>query len=367
MSKILFSILLLIHGMIHLMGFLKAFQLAEISELKLPISRHVGVFWLITVLIFLVALGQYLLKNGYWWMPAMAGILLSQVLVILFWQDAKFGTIANVLILAVALTGMASRGFQQKIERETTALFQAATIRDSHIVKSEDMVHLPAPVQKWLRHTGIIGKENISSVRLKQHAQMKMKPEQEYWTDAIARQYFTIDPPAFLWEVEMKMMSVLPISGRDLFINGRGEMMIKLLSAINVVNAQGDKIDQGTIQRYLGEIVWFPSAALSPYIQWEDIDEHSAKATLNYKGKSAAGTFSFTKAGDLKQYSAMRYMNDDPDPKEWIVTAKETSEINGIRIPVKLDATWKLETGDWTWLQIEIETIEYNFTETDRQ
>ncbi|MDN5330561.1 MAG: hypothetical protein PWP35_2348 [Bacteroidales bacterium] len=36
-------------------------------------------------------------------------------------------------------------------------------------------------------------------------------------------------------------------------------MLIKVNSLIPVVNEKGNKLDEGTLQRYLGEIVWFPS------------------------------------------------------------------------------------------------------------
>jgi hypothetical protein len=34
--------------------------------------------------------------------------------------------------------------------------------------------------------------------------------------------------------------------------------------------------------------------------------------------------------------------------------------MNGVKIPVKLTATWKLDEGDWTWLKLEITEIKYN-------
>ena len=39
-------VLLAVHGLIHLMGFAKAFGYAELPQLTQPISREVGVLWL---------------------------------------------------------------------------------------------------------------------------------------------------------------------------------------------------------------------------------------------------------------------------------------------------------------------------------
>ena len=50
------------------------------------------------------------------------------------------------------------------------------------------------------------------------------------------------------------------------------------------VDAKGKEIDQGALLRYLGEIVWVPSAALSDYITWEEMDSTTARATMSYEG-----------------------------------------------------------------------------------
>ena len=73
--------------------------------------------------------------------------------------------------------------------------------------------------------------------------------------------------PEFIWRVRVQMMHVLPVAGRDSYVDGRGRMLIKLGSVVPVVDAADEKIDQGALLRFLGEIVWFPAAALSPYIR----------------------------------------------------------------------------------------------------
>lgn len=97
--RIIFLIILLLHGLIHLMGFAKAFQLAEIEQLTLPISKSSGIFWLLTCILMLSSGAAYLLNLNWWWVIALLAVIISQVLILMYWQDAKAGTIANVLIL----------------------------------------------------------------------------------------------------------------------------------------------------------------------------------------------------------------------------------------------------------------------------
>ena len=233
------------------------------------------------------------------------------------------------------------------------------------MIRSEMIAHLPVPVRNWLTNLGLIGTEKTYAVRLKQHAKMKMKPDQDKWSEAFAEQYYTISQPAFLWKVDMQMMPFLDVVGRDRFIDGKGGMLIKLLALIPVVNVKdNEKINSAAMQRYLAEIVWFPAAALNPFITWEEIDNRSAKAIMTYKGTRGSGIFYFNEQGEFLKFKALRYFGgeDDATLKEWIITATESSVMHGIRIPVQCEATWKLPTGDWTWLKLKITDIEYNNT-----
>jgi len=105
MLKIWFSLILIIHGLIHLIGFVKAYNYAEIKELKLPISKPLGIIWFSTCMLFIAAVIQLIFNIEYWWLTTVLATIFSQLLIILSWQDAKFGTLLNiVIILLVALS-----------------------------------------------------------------------------------------------------------------------------------------------------------------------------------------------------------------------------------------------------------------------
>lgn len=361
--KIVFILIVIIHALIHLLGFLKAFQLAEINQLTQNISRPMGILWLIALILFLAAAIQFISNHDLWWITALAAVILSQVLIILFWQDAKFGTITNLIILLVAIVAFADWSFNRDVKNEIAEMLAQNSTDKKEILTEEKISSLPPIVQKWLKNSGAVGKEMIHTVRLKQKGQMKMKPEQEKWYEANAEQYFTVDDPAFIWKVKVDMMPLVFFTGRDKFSDGKGNMLIKVLSLFNVVNSSdNEKINQGTLQRYLGETIWFPTAAVSPYIKWEEIDSLSAKATMTYKGTSGSAVFTFNENGDFVKFSAMRYKDSDEKAqlKEWIITLSDYKVYDGIKIPVKGEATWKLDEGDFTWYKLEVFDVEYN-------
>ena len=96
--KIVVILLFFIHGGIHLIGFIKAFHLAEIKELSRPVSKSNGIMWLLTAAT-LVAAGVFLLLDqGSWWKIGLTGLLLSQIMILNTWQDARYGTLINLLL-----------------------------------------------------------------------------------------------------------------------------------------------------------------------------------------------------------------------------------------------------------------------------
>ncbi len=99
--KTIICLLLLFHGLIHLMGFAKAFEFAELEQLKQPISKVQGLLWLTVTILFLTTLAVYLFRKDWWWMIALVAVLISQIVIFFSWQDAKFGTIANLMMLGV--------------------------------------------------------------------------------------------------------------------------------------------------------------------------------------------------------------------------------------------------------------------------
>jgi len=360
--RIVLILLIGIHGVIHLFGFLKAFSIVEFNAISSPIPKTTGIIWLLSFLLFIITLILSISNAGYFWLSGFLAVLISQGLIFSHWSDAKFGTIPNLIILLMAIVSYATFSFKNKISEERVKMLKNATIINQKAITQNDLINLPPVVQKWLTSSGILDKEPVSNVYLTQDIQLKMTPEQKDWNPGAAEQYFTVQPPAFNWSIHTQMNPILGVVGRDKLENGQGEMTIKLMSLISVANAkQNEKVNEATLQRYLAEIIWFPSAALSSNITWEPIDDQAAKATMRIGKTTGSGTFHFDQNGQFLKFTAMRYKDaKDPKPTLWTASALKTAERNGVKIPVELKADWKLASGQWTWLKISIKDIRYN-------
>ncbi|MBK7637282.1 MAG: hypothetical protein IPJ13_25605 [Saprospiraceae bacterium] len=54
MLKTIFIIIVILHGLIHLFGFVKAFEFADVSALNQEISKPAGFIWLIGAILFVI-------------------------------------------------------------------------------------------------------------------------------------------------------------------------------------------------------------------------------------------------------------------------------------------------------------------------
>ncbi|MHA2249650.1 MAG: hypothetical protein ACXAD7_04770 [Candidatus Kariarchaeaceae archaeon] len=107
MFKWVLVAIMTIHGLIHLMGGLSELDLAEIEDisgetlftLSNTARKVLGVIWLLVVVLFLIASYGLISENDWWQIIAIIAVAVSQILIIIWWTDAKFGTIANFLII----------------------------------------------------------------------------------------------------------------------------------------------------------------------------------------------------------------------------------------------------------------------------
>lgn len=110
--------MLILHGLIHLLGFVVYLRLAEVEALsystallsgKLEVGEAganvFGVIWLLAAVGFVVAGVAVFALLPWWWALTFWVALLSLVVTILDWPDSWFGVVVNMMILAYLLVG----------------------------------------------------------------------------------------------------------------------------------------------------------------------------------------------------------------------------------------------------------------------
>jgi hypothetical protein len=112
--KIAIVALLAVHGLIHAIGLAVTWGWAEFQSASQtptniitarpedPIVRVLGTVWLLALIAFLVAAALLLGDSAAWRPAALVAVAISMVPVVLWWESAPMGAVANTLVLAAA-------------------------------------------------------------------------------------------------------------------------------------------------------------------------------------------------------------------------------------------------------------------------
>ncbi len=256
-----------------------------------------------------------------------------------------------ILVIITIFTGKIILSNQHS--KEVTELFSLSGDISNRTFIYEQLEALPEPVQRYFKHVLKDGQPYISYVRLQHDGYFKTSPKKD-WIKIKGEQYFTAEKPGFIWKGKTSMFTA-----RDMYIADKGRLVVTLLSLFKIVDGQGESFDQGELLRWLGESVWFPTNLLpSENLQWSPIDSLSAKLIYNYNNINIYYIVSFNDKGEITQMQTERYMTEDLET--WVGKFRNYKEINGILIPTEIEAIWKLEEGDYSYVKFNLKKIEYD-------
>jgi hypothetical protein len=267
---------------------------------------------------------------------------------------------AAALAAGISAEWLGDRAFSRLVRSDVQGLLGQASAGDARTVTEELLTGLPAPVRRYLTWTGIVGKPLVHTVYLRQHGRIRLGKGQ-VWLPLNAEEYYAVQPPGFVWDARLHL-GPLPVGrGRDMYANGRGSMLIKAASLVTVADASGEAMDQGSMLRYLNEMMWFPTALLGDNVSFQAIDDNSARVTLTDHGRTATATMSFDAEGRLIEFVAKRSAMAGSGSRlaTWSVPITEYGEIEGLRLPVRVKAVWRLTDGDLDYIDVRITQLQY--------
>ena len=118
---------------------------------------------------------------------------------------------------------------------------------------NEDLIApLPAPVQRSLRRSGVVGREIPRSVVVRQKGRLRSAPHSN-WLAFTASETYDVAEPGFEWRAALKKGPVTVGRATDSLHAARGKMNVKLLGLLTVLDLTGPELDQGTLLRWLNE------------------------------------------------------------------------------------------------------------------
>lgn len=117
---------------------MQGYGLVAVPPLPHAIAPRSALAWLAAALLLMSSGVLVLAGPRAWWMAALPGVLFSQAVVVVAWSDAKFGTLANVIVLV-----------------------PLAIVIGGRSVTEADLASYPPLLQRCLTRAGAVGKSRV--------------------------------------------------------------------------------------------------------------------------------------------------------------------------------------------------------------
>jgi hypothetical protein len=200
-------------------------------------------------------------------------------------------------------------------------------------------------------------------VTLKQSAQFKTDLNSD-WITLKATQYFTTATQNFLWFSEMQTSKFFWVNAIESYIEGKGNMLIKLNSSITIADSWGLELDKSSLFRYISEAVLFPTQLLpSKKLSWSILDTNIAEIKFKDSGTSVVAKIYFNNDSTIEKIETRdKYRAQNREFKESLYTIyfsdyKRFDE--SFLVPSYFELEWELEEGKFKYGKFIIESITY--------
>lgn len=361
------ALCLVLHGVIHVMGFAKAFGYAELAQLRTPISPAMGVVWALAALAFAIAAAMCVAMPRWWWAPAVVGVALSSMAIASSWGDARAGAVVDAAVLAMAAAAFFVDGpWSQRATyaRDVARLAVSGDTPAVRVVTDADLAPLPPPVQRYLRGAGVVGHPRVESFRVRMHGRIRSGPEAG-WMPLVAEQVNTLRPPARLFYLDAKLLG-LPVTGYHRFADGAASMLVKVVGLVPVASDAGDAMTRAETVTFFNDLCLFaPAALVDPAIAWTAVDDRRARARFTAGAHTITAELTFGADGRLADF----WSDDRGRPaadgggtagQRWSTPITTTRRFGDFTLIGHGEARWHPASGPYAYIELDIDDIAMN-------
>ena len=229
------------------------------------------------------------------------------------------------------------------------------------MVTEDSIAALPAPVQRYIRLSGAIGKPRPASLTVTFQAQMFAKPGAAAMTGT-AVQYDRFDPPKRLFYLPTVMMG-LPVKVLHDFDGIAATMRVRLAGLYSVVDAKGDDFSRVETVTLLNDLCLFAPGWLSdPRLSWQAMDDRSAAVTFRNGPYTVHATLVFNDVGELVNFTSPDRGSTVPGGvavlRPWSTPLKSYKTLNGQHLATYGEAVWNDEAGDFAYGKFTVTDIQ---------
>ena len=272
--------------------------------------------------------------------------------------------LAGLGLASLAVARSSKHAFERDVQRRVGNLVADAAPQHGARFTSEDVADVPAPVRRYAERVLDDGQPYVRRGQLHQDGEFRLG---DAWHPLTATEWFSTQPPGFVWDATIDVMPLLPVRVIDSYQDAEGALEARLRSTLPVMRAgPSPEMSQGELVRYLAEAVWYPTALLPTQgVSWEAVDDESAQATLKDPHVTATVVFHFDDADRVTAVTTERYHQEDGSFARWRGTFDDYEEHNGLEIPTTAAVAW--ESEDEPYWRGDLRSIQHVVANDDHE
>jgi hypothetical protein len=342
------------------MGLAMTFGCAALPQLVIPISRPMGALWLLATLLLLAAAVALWAAPRAFWILGAVGLVISQGVIVASWGDARFGTIANVVVLAGVAYGAFAWGpfgLHAEYTRRISLALEDPAAQPASAITEADLAPLPPPVQRYLRFAGVVGQPRAQSFRVRMNGRIRGAADTP-WMPFTAEQHSFFHPPRRYFFMRAARAG-LPLDGLHTYTEDGARMRIKLLSMFPVVDLKGPLLTRTETVTVLNDMaIMAPAALIDPAIRWRQIDDRQVEATFTNGPHEVRAVLVFDATGALSNF----WSDDRPalaadgvtlQPQRWSTPIGAYRSRGAYRLASRGEARYAAPGGEYGYLELD--------------
>lgn len=274
-------------------------------------------------------------------------------------------SIAAVVIgILMLLVWFNSRRFGRDVSSEVAAMWGG--VREPRPINYSHEEQLPPPARRYVKTALARRARTIQTARLRHGGSFRPKLNSR-WLPIRGFEYFTADPPGFVWWGRAWIAPGVWVEARDRSVRGVGGMLVSAESSFTLADSHGPGMHQGALLRLLAEMPWLPTALVDKrYVTWAPVDDTRARATLRLNGREAAGVFEFGDDGLITTFSADRHrdLGDGTTvPTPWTGRYADYRQVDGMLAPHSVVVSWSIDGQDRPYARFSLKRLEFDVRE----
>lgn len=227
-------------------------------------------------------------------------------------------------------------------------------------VTDSDLAHLPAPVARYLRRAGVVGRPRVHNFVVEMDAELNRGPGEPFMKTPVLQVSFVEHPSRFF--LLRTRMHGLPVSGLHEYTDAGASMQIRLLGLLHLVDAGGEAFTRAETVTVLNDFcVLAPAVLIDERFTWEQQDAQTVRVTFHNGGRVVSALLDFDASGDLVNFRSDDRHALDGDGDTWSTPLRAYREFGVARVASEGDAVWHYrDRPAWLYGRMYIRSLRYN-------